>query len=164
MKLILEKKIYLLLVLFTFLTGFLLRFSKLSEIPPGLYTDETAIGYNAYSILQTGKDEHGKSYPLYFQSFGDYKLPVYIYTVAISEKLFGINAFAIRFPSALFGSLTIIALYFLVLELSGKKAFALIASFFLAVNPWHTFFSRVGYEVNMATAFLVFGTFFSSQQ
>jgi len=153
------KKIHLstLLIIFIFFLGFFLRFNQLSNIPNGLYPDETAIGYNAYSILMTGKDEHGISLPMYFQSFDDYKLPVYIYATALAIKEFGANAFAVRFTSALFGSLTIIAIYFLVYELSKKKTLAALTSFFLAINPWHTFFSRVGYEVNLATALLVIG-------
>ena len=146
-----------LLIVFIFCLGFFLRFYQLSNIPNGLYPDETAIGYNAYSILMTGKDEYGVHLPIYFRSFDDYKLPVYIYTTALTIKAFGANAFAVRFMSALFGSLTIIALYFLIYELSKKKMLAALTSFFLAVNPWHTFFSRVGYEVNLATAFLVIG-------
>jgi 4-amino-4-deoxy-L-arabinose transferase-like glycosyltransferase len=153
------KKIHLstLLIVLIFCLGFFLRFYQLSHIPNGLYPDETAIGYNAYSILLTGKDEYGVRLPLYFRSFDDYKLPVYIYTTALTIKAFGVNAFAVRFMSALFGSLTIITMYFLIYELSKKKMLAALASFFLAVNPWHTFFSRVGYEVNLATAFLVMG-------
>ena len=153
------KKIHFstLLIVFIFCLGFFLRFNQLSNIPNGLYPDETAIGYNAYSILLTGKDEYGTHLPLYFRSFDDYKLPVYIYSTALAIKTFGANAFAIRFMSALFGSITIIAMYFLIYELSKKKLLAALTSFFLAINPWHMFFSRVGYEVNLATAFLVIG-------
>src|SRR3990167_8742234 len=71
------------------LAGFL-RMYRLGDIPNGLYQDETAIGYNAYSILQTGKDEYGKTFPLYFQSFGDWKLPVYIYVTVPSVAFFGV--------------------------------------------------------------------------
>jgi 4-amino-4-deoxy-L-arabinose transferase-like glycosyltransferase len=153
------KKIHLstLLIVFIFFLGFFLRFNQLSNIPNGLYADETAIGYNAYSILMTGKDEHGAIFPMYFRSFDDYKLPVYIYSTALAIKAFGANAFAVRFTSTLFGALTIIALHFLIYELSKKRMLAILASFFIAVNPWHTFFSRVGYEVNLATALLVIG-------
>src|ERR1700689_3486693 len=87
-----------LLLLFLVLFSAALRLVNISGNPPGLYQDESAIGYNAYSILKTGKDEYGVSYPLYFESFGDYKLPVYIYLTAISIKLFGMNEFAVRFP------------------------------------------------------------------
>jgi len=146
-----------LLIILIFCIGFFLRFNHLSTIPNGLYPDETAIGYNAYSILMTGKDEYGVHLPLYFRSFDDYKLPVYIYSTALAIKAFGANALAVRFTSALFGSLTVIALYFLIYELSKKKWLAALTAFFIAINPWHTFFSRAGYEVNLATALLVIG-------
>src|SRR3989344_5210772 len=88
----------------------ILSLYKLGEVPSGLYQDETAIGYNAYSLLETGKDEHGVSYPLYFKSFGDYKLPVYIYLTAFSVKTFGLTGFAVRLPSAVFGILSVAAI------------------------------------------------------
>lgn len=148
------------ILLLIVLLGAVLRFYKVSAIPPGLYPDETAIGYNAYSILETGKDEFGKAFPLYYRSYDDYKMPVYMYATALSIKVFGLNAFSVRFFSALIGTLTIPALYFLVLELSKKRSLAFLAALFLTVNPWHLFFSRVGYEVNVATTLLVVGTLF----
>src|SRR5581483_5962797 len=81
-----------LLVILIAISAFL-RLYNVTGDPPALYQDESAIGYNAYSILQTGKDEYGISHPLYFKSFGDYKLPVYIYSVVPSIKLFGLNEF-----------------------------------------------------------------------
>lgn len=140
--------------------GFFLRFYHLSSVPNGLYPDETALGYNAYSILQTGKDEYGVKMPLYFRSFDDYKLPVYIYATAVTEKIFGVNAFAVRFPSAFMGSLSLIALFVLILVLTKKKWLALLSSAVLAFNPWHLFFSRAGYEVNVATSLMLFGVLF----
>ncbi|HSW75705.1 MAG TPA: hypothetical protein VLG50_01565, partial [Candidatus Saccharimonadales bacterium] len=68
---------YVLLVIL-FAAAFL-RLYQLSSIPGSLNQDEAAIGYNAYSILKTGADEHGKFLPLSLQSFGDWKLPVYEY-------------------------------------------------------------------------------------
>lgn len=65
-----------------------------------------------------------------------------------------------RFPSALLGSLAVVSLYFLVKALSENRQIALLASLFLALNPWHSFFSRAGYEVNFATSLLVIGTLF----
>ena len=68
------------------IAGFL-RIYKIATVPPGLNQDETAIGYNAYSILVTGRDEWGEKYPLYFKSFGDYKLPIYIYYIPICKNI-----------------------------------------------------------------------------
>jgi 4-amino-4-deoxy-L-arabinose transferase-like glycosyltransferase len=149
-----------LILFFIILLAFALRFYKLGEIPLGLNNDETAIGYNAYSIGQTGRDEYGMFMPLYFRSFDDYKLPVYIYMTTLSEKAFGVNAFAVRFSSMFFGVITTLSLFLLIKELSKRSDLALLTSFLWAVNPWNIFFSRTGFEVNVATALLVLGTLF----
>ena len=60
-----------------------LRFYKLDSYPVSISWDEAAIGYNAYSIAQTGKDEYGQKFPVLFRSFNDYKLPGYIYLDAL---------------------------------------------------------------------------------
>lgn len=154
-----KKKELVLLVLLFFLATFL-RFYRLSEIPNGLYQDETAIGYNAYSIIQTGRDEHGEFMPLYFKSFGDWKLPVYIYLDTIPIKIFGLNEFAVRFLSALFGVLTVVALYFFVKKLTDDKFLAFASSFLLAINPWHLHYSRAAFEVSIALFLFLFGSLF----
>src|SRR3989338_344065 len=77
-----------------------LRFYQLGQNPPSLDWDETAHGYNAYSILKTGRDEYGYKFPLYFRSFDDYKPPIYTYLVVPAVAIFGLNDFAVRFPSA----------------------------------------------------------------
>ena len=125
-KILSSRLLPLFLIIALFATGAFLRFYRLSDTPPGLYPDETAIGYNAYSILETGKDEFGKPFPLYYRSYDDYKMPVYMYATAFNIKMFGLNTFSVRFLSALFGALTIPSLYFLVLELSKKKLLAFL--------------------------------------
>src|SRR3989338_5818120 len=95
-----------------------LRFYKLGSVPPSLYWDEASLGYNAYSILKTARDEYGKFMPLTnFAAFGDYKPPGYIYATVPSIAIFGLNEFAIRFPSAFFGVLTVLLTYFLAKKL-----------------------------------------------
>ena len=46
-------------IIIILLLAFILRFYRLDTYPL-LNPDEAAIGYNAYSLLQTGKDEHGQ--------------------------------------------------------------------------------------------------------
>lgn len=160
------RRYYLILIL---LLAFLLRFYRLTQVPPGLYVDEVSIGYNAYSILKRGVDEYGERFPLWFKAFGEYKLPAYIYLTAGSMALFGKNEFAVRFPSAFFGSLTVLLTYFLVKELfpaiSPRRSrqatpprwlgLPLIASFLLAISPWHLQLSRAAFEANLALFFFV---------
>src|SRR3954452_10702169 len=56
---------------------------------PGFYIDESSIAYNAHTIAETGEDEDGVHFPLYFRGFGEYKNPVYIYLLALLDRLFG---------------------------------------------------------------------------
>src|SRR3989344_8507534 len=142
------------------LLAFILRFYKLETNPPGLYWDEVSLGYNAYSILKTAKDEHGKFLPVTnFAAFGDYKPPGYIYFSVPSVGVFGLNEFAIRFPSALAGTLAVLVTYFLTQKLFSKRKIALLASFFLAISPWNIHFSRVAFESNLAALFSLIGIY-----
>jgi 4-amino-4-deoxy-L-arabinose transferase-like glycosyltransferase len=154
-----RKHFFLILI---FLLAIFLRFWQIDRVPPSLYWDEVSQGYNAYSILKTGYDEHHEFLPITrFQAFGDYKAPIYIYLDVASIFIFGMTEFAIRFPSAFFGTLTVLLTYFLTRELFyGNKHRSLIgifASLFLAVSPWHIQLSRAAYEANIATFFTVFG-------
>jgi len=144
------------------LIALLLRFIFLGSIAPSLTWDETSWGYNAYSIGLDGRDEFGKLLPLtYLESFGDFKPPVYAYLDIFPIKIFGLNEFATRFPSAFFGTLTVLLTYFLVKEIFGKEKedLALISSFMLAISPWHIMLSRAAFEANVANFFIVFGVF-----
>src|SRR3989344_1547607 len=87
------------------------RLYKISEIPVSVYWDEASIGYNAFSIAKDGKDEWGEFFPLHFRAFGEFKLPVYIYTSAIFVKLFGLNELSVRISADLFFSKKIIRQY-----------------------------------------------------
>ena len=151
----LQKIIFVLII---FLAVFL-RFYHLSINPPSLYWDETAFGYDAYSILKTGKDHHGQFMPLFFESFGDWKLPGYFYMLVPSIKLFGLTEFAVRFPSALLSSFTIIVLFFLVKELTKNINLALTSSLFLSISPWHIQFARGGFESSAGLFFVTFASF-----
>lgn len=130
--------------------SFILRFYQLGKVPISLEWDEVAIGYDAYSILKTGRDQFGKFLPLTFRSLDDWKPPIYEYAAVPSIGLFGLSEFGVRFPSAFFGTLTVLVTYLLVKQIFGKTKIALIASFFLAISPWHLQFSRATFEVNLS--------------
>lgn len=140
--------------------GGLLRLWGLGSNPPGLYWDEVSLGWNAYSILKTGMDEHGRFFPIdTFYAFGDYKPPAYIYAVVPTIFLFGLNEFAIRLPSALAGIGLIFITYLLGKELFNKKI-GFIASWLIATSPWSLMLSRAGFESNLATSFNALGVLF----
>ena len=138
--------------------SFFLRTYKLGSVPPSLYWDEASLGYNAYSILKTAHDEHGKFLPVTnFGAYGDYKPPLYIYATVPSIFIFGLTEFAIRFPSAFIGTLTVLLTYFLAKKLFESETVAFISALFLAISPWHLQFSRGAFEANLGLFFSVLG-------
>lgn len=161
-----KKNITIILVIFLALV---LRFWSLDSYP-AFNADEAAIGYNAYSLLETGKDEHGNSWPVHFQSFNDYKPGLYFYLAVPFVKVLGLNEWAVRIPGAGLGVLTVLILYFIGKELFQDQykfragafefTFGEIAALMLAISPWHIHFSRGGWEVNTATFFISAGFLF----
>src|SRR3990172_5340154 len=137
MKNLLKLKNNWLLVTLVVLLAFFLRVNKVTEVPPSLNWDEVSIGYNAYSILKTGKDEWGEFLPLHFKSYGEYKLPAQIYASIPAIAIFGLNEFGVRITPVVYGTLTVFLLYLLVQELYRKKEISLISSFLLAISPFH---------------------------
>lgn len=133
------------------------RFYHFPSNPPSLNWDEAAFGYNAYSILKTGKDEFGKTLPLYFRSLDDYKLPVYTYLTVLSVAVFGLTDFAVRFPSALIGVGTVGLIGMMAWFLTKNRWIAILSAFFMAILPWHIQFSRMAAEANVGLFFLVAG-------
>jgi len=154
------KKYRVLLLLFIIAVAGILRLWQLGSVPASPDWDEAALGYNAYSLLQTGKDEYGKSFPIVLQSFGDYKPALYAYLVIPFVVLFDLTVFAVRLPSALLGIGTVLATYYLVKLLFKREDVSLLSAFLLAISPWHLQFSRVAFEANVGLAFNVFAVVF----
>lgn len=142
-----------------------LRLYQLGSVPGHLTPDEAALGYNAFSILQTGKDEHGQLLPVIFKSFGDYKPGLYVYLTVPFVGIMGLNEFAVRLPSALFGIMSVYLVYLLASEIkkflgSEYRAFSIVVSLLLAINPWHIHFSRGAWEANVALTLTIAGIYF----
>lgn len=144
------------LILIVVLAAFL-RFWQLGNVPPSLYGDEVSNGYNAYSIVKTARDEYGNFMPLTFKAFGDYNLPLSVYTLVPTIAIFGLNEIGVRFPSAFLGTLTVLCVYFLTLKVSKSRKTAVFASLFLAISPWHLQFSRFDHEANFMAFFVILG-------
>lgn len=136
----------------------ILRLYKITDIPPGVNRDEASIGVTAYSLMKTGRDEYGRLFPLSFESFGDWKLPLYIYTTIPFVKIFGLSELAIRLPSALAGIASVAGIYFLTYLLFASETVGLLAALSLSLMPWHIHISRVESEAIVAVLFTIFGS------
>lgn len=140
-------------LLYIFLFALLLRTFSLGEFPAGFHVDEVKAGWNAYSILKTGRDDWDHPFPMYYDSFGDFRPTGIIYSIIPSILIFGLTEFATRFPGAFFGALSVIPLFFLTKyflrkteDNPAKKIVPYSAAFLFAISPWHIALSRATSE------------------
>ncbi len=156
-KLFVTQKIYILLLVLIFFLALFLRFYKLSEFPVGFHIDEASLGYNAYSLLLTGKDDNGQTLPLYIDMFGDYRPSGYHFLTILPVAFFGLTVFATRFTGALFGALTIFPIYFFAYLIFKDKRVAVLTAFILSIAPWHVGLSRASDEAIVALFLILSG-------
>ncbi len=151
-----------------------LRLYRLDQVPPAPYWEEVALGYDAYSIAETGRDHHGHWLPLVaFESFGDWKPGGYIYALVPFIKVLGLNVWSLRLPAALSGVLIVWGIGELARIASRewlptKKSpqswwldwFPVVCMAVAAISPWLIMFSRAAWEVNLATCLILWGMIF----
>lgn len=135
----------------------LLRVVGLANYPVGFTADEASFGYDAHSLIQTGKDQWGEPWPITFRSFGDFKLPVYTYLAIPFVGSLGLTEFATRIPSAAIGVLAVFATYLMTKQLFKNNKLALVSGALLAISPWHLGLSRGAFEANLTVFFMTFG-------
>ena len=138
----------------------LLRFVQLGSIPYGVNQDEADRGYEAYSLLMTGHDQHGNQWPLTLEAFSkvcDNASAISTYAAMPFVAVLGPTLLAVRIPSAIAGLLAVFAITFLGYQLSKRWAVGLLAGFFLAVSPWHLTLSRVGHEAVWSPTLFLLG-------
>lgn len=138
----------------------ILRLYKIDKNPVSLFGDEIDVGYQAYSILETGRDYSGNLLPLHFRSLAEWRTPLYIYSAVPTVALFGISPLGVRVPAAVFGVLSVLVIYLLTKEITGKKEIGLIAALILAISPWHLQYSRAGFEVTEMIFLFLAGIYF----
>lgn len=143
-----------------------LRLWQLGSDPVSLYWDEAAMLVDLKSVTQTGKDMHGRPwYQVIYPSYGDYKLPMYIWSASAAVKVFGVSEFAQRLPSALAGILTVVMAGYLAKLLLQSGTTTKYAQLFIdqvqlwtmlivAIIPWSVMFSRTGFEGHLGQALL----------
>lgn len=120
-----------------------------------LYGDELTIVYDAYSILKTGKDQTGQSFPLTFR-MGAGRPAGYVYGSIPFVAIFGPSFWGVRGLSLLSGVGIIILMYFLGKKLFNQKI-GLISSFLTSISLWDIYLSRGGFEAHFALFLALLG-------
>ncbi|MGH9904738.1 MAG: hypothetical protein ACRD8U_04030 [Pyrinomonadaceae bacterium] len=130
-------------------------FLKVPNNPPGFFLDESSIAYNAYLIAETGRDEHGARWPLFFRAFGEYKNPSYIYLLAALFKVTGPSITAARVLSATLGLAAALVFGLLAWRVTGRSEAWPLLTFTALLTPWLFELSRLAFEVAVLPLTLV---------
>lgn len=121
------------------LVALLLRTYHLTTVPLGLHGDEATTGLESARILREGNIG-----PYSLDALGQPTGPFYL--IALAERLLGNTILAVRIVPALLGTLTVLALFFVVRRSCGTAA-ALAGAALLATQGWHLHFSRIGFPL-----------------
>lgn len=154
-----KKVVILTLLITTFISFFLAIVNFRITSPPCFNADEAAFGYNAYSLLKTGKDEYGTFLPLRLKSFGDYKMPLYSYLSVPFMAVMGLSETSARSLNVFLSLLFPLIVYLLTKELFKKDSYGLIAAFFSSTSLGLHLIARHAHEAYLA-AFLTTSTFY----
>ena len=148
-------------IIAVFCLAFFIRIWDLAFIPHGFHVDEVISGYIGRFVLLNGKDIYGNPFPLlYFNSFGDYRTILPMYINGLSTFIFGVNEFAIRFPTALIGSLIVFPVFSIGRMIFKNDKFSLIPPIILGILPWNIVLSRATSEAVVGLTIVTFGIYF----
>ena len=142
----LKKLLSSIVLLLAFLIGILFRIYKIDQVPMGLNWDEAAVGYNAFLLLETGKDEFLKPWPIMMKSFGEYKTGIYSMMLVPIIKNLGLNIFSVRILNAIIGCLIILVMYWFSKKFFKEKIWASLVALLVASSPFLIHLSRFALE------------------
>jgi 4-amino-4-deoxy-L-arabinose transferase-like glycosyltransferase len=144
-------------LLMILLVAIIFRLINLQKVPSGFHYDEAQSGYNGWLIANHLTNIHGQKWPTDIDYYGDFRPAVHSYLTALPIKIFGLNEFATRLPSALAGAITVWLIYLLAKEIFNDKKVALVAALFLSISPFHVVFSRGATDGIVEMMFVVAG-------
>lgn len=162
-----SKKVFeLIFLVLIFFVALWPRVLLLEKYPPGFHFDEANAGYNIYSILKTGQTVKNGSWPIFLNTFGDYRLMGSVYLMLPTIAILGLNELAVRLPGAIIGAISPLLLYFLVKKISNNIYISALSATFLAFSFWHITFSRASAEgiLGIFMSILIFTVYFHLEQ
>lgn len=147
-----------LLILFVF--SLFLYIYKNTSVPPSLYSDESDISYQAFIFNKYHTDYYGNKFPIHFHSYSDWQPGLFIYTVALTQKIVGHTDASVRIPAAVFGALTVVLFCLIIHQLLKNNFWSIIGGFLLSITPWLFHFSRAGFAVANMLFLTLLGIYF----
>lgn len=124
--------------------------------PQTLNQDEAAILVNARMLQQFGHDEWNQKLPLVYKSFGDSKLPGYLYSVLPVTYLFSPEHIEfVRLPSLVVGFFLPVVVFFFTRAVTRSSGAAWWASILLILSPWTWHYGTTAFEAHVALMLFV---------
>lgn len=156
----LKKNVFKGLLIAIFIVGVFVRVYRIDKMPNALNVDEASSGYDAFSIMKYGVDRNGNSYPVVLYAWGSGQSVLYSLISIPFIAMFGLTEFSMRIAMAIIGSISLIAIYFLLKNIFDDKKIAIIGMAFFAICPWHIMKSRWGMDCNLFPDLILFAVLF----
>lgn len=154
------KKINIVILVASCLVVIFFRFYRLMDNPPSLFSDEVDAGYQAFTFNHCFSDYFGNKFPSHFHSFADWRTPLLIYSIALSQKIIGFNELAVRLPPAIFGLLACFVFLLIIQKSYHNVIISTVGFLLISFNPWFFHYSRAAWEVSGMIFVLLLGIFF----
>src|SRR3972149_5742895 len=147
-----------LILSFILILSTVVRLGFVTTSPPELFGDEIDAGYQAYSLLKTGRDLYNQPLPTYILSLSEWRTPLLMYATVPTIAVFGLTELGIRLPEIIFGSIAPIILFLLVHQTTRNKLLSITSALALSLLPWHLYYSRAAFEVVIMLDLIMLGT------
>lgn len=154
------KKNYILSLFLLSLFSLFLFLYKNTIVPSSLYSDEADISYQAFIFNKNHTDYFGNKFPIHFHSYSDWQPSLFIYSVALTQKIIGHTDSSVRIPSAVYGTLTVLVFCLIIKLLLNSNVWSIIGGFLLTISPWLFHFSHVGFAVTNMLFLTLLGIYF----
>lgn len=131
--------------------------SRLADAPIYLTHDEVNFSLQGVSMARTGHDTNGRWLPVYFSEpeFPAGRDPLVIYAMAAVLTVMPLGDAAVRMPTALWGTFTVLALMWCGARLTGKAWWGVLTAVLLALTPGLFIHSRLALSVIYPLPFII---------
>ena len=136
--------------------GIFARTWEFGQLPPGMNPDEASSGVEALNLSRYGTDRYGMRFPVKFISWGSGQDGLYAYLLAPFVAVLGLSLTVVRLPMLGLGVLALPLFYIATRRMFGVRL-ALLATFMLAISPWHILLSRWALDANLLPFFFLAG-------
>jgi hypothetical protein len=135
------------------IAAFALRSYHIDTIPSSIYPDEAQNGVDGQLANASG------NYKLFYPT-NNGREGLFINLQAMSIKYIGNTVFGLKIWSIIFGTLTVLGIFFLTSELLQNQVAGLVGAYFTAFAYWAINFSRIGFRAVMLPFILSWAFYF----